>query len=90
MLDLDLKMVDYIGSEVYVTVTKARMLVGILVATDSELNLLLDNVEEISANSTRKLGLISVPHPTIQSIQIKAAQLASMKKSKSAYFQEIV
>ncbi|CEP62238.1 Mak31p LALA0_S05e00958g [Lachancea lanzarotensis] len=87
---LNLKMADYIGSEVYVTVTRARMLVGTFVATDSELNLLLDNVEEISASSTRKLGLISVPHTTIESIQIKAAQLANLRNSKSIYSQEIV
>ncbi|SCU91237.1 LAME_0E11760g1_1 [Lachancea meyersii CBS 8951] len=85
-----LKMADYIGSEILVTVTKARMLVGTLVATDSELNLLLDNVEEISANRSRKLGLISVPQTTIESIQIKATQLETIKKSKFAWSEDII
>ncbi|SCU99117.1 LADA_0H17656g1_1 [Lachancea dasiensis] len=81
---------DYIGSKIYVTVTRARMLVGTLVATDSELNLLLDNVEEITADSNRKLGLISVPQDTIKSIKIEAAQITALENSKQAFSRDIV
>ncbi|SCV04985.1 LANO_0G15962g1_1 [Lachancea nothofagi CBS 11611] len=86
----NLKFPDYIGSRIYVTVTHARMLVGTLVATDSELNLLLDDVEEITGDSCRKLGLISVPQATIQSIKVETAQLENLEKSKQLWSHEIV
>ncbi|CUS20971.1 LAQU0S02e02586g1_1 [Lachancea quebecensis] len=76
---------DYIGSLLYVTVTRRRMLVGVLVATDSELNLLLDNVEEITAGGRRKLGLMSVPRVTIASIQMEELRVDALVRARRMY-----
>lgn len=85
-----LKIPDYIGSSIYVTVTKGRLLAGTMVATDSQLNLLLDNVEEITATTRRKLGLISIPQDTIESIKIEEGQLKSLIERKRAFNRDIV
>ena len=61
-----------------------------MVATDSQLNLLLDNVEEITATTRRKLGLISIPQDTIESIKIEEGQLKSLIERKRAFNRDIV
>lgn len=81
----ELGFADYIGSQLYVTVTRERMLVGVLVATDSELNLLLDNVEEITAGGRRKLGLMSVPRATIASIQMEKPRVDALVRARRMY-----
>lgn len=89
--DMDLlKLHDFIGARVFVTVAGNRLLSGTLVASDCELNLLLDNVEETTSETRRRLGLVSVPENTIESIKLHESALNSILKRKQTLLRDIV
>ncbi|KAH3900533.1 Mak31p SCDLUD_003520 [Saccharomycodes ludwigii] len=60
-----------------------RSIKGILVASDCDLNLLLDQVVEYNESNSieRELGLVSVPRETIKSIHILKSDMNTLMSS---------
>lgn len=95
-----LKLSDYMGSTIHVTLKNnssqpvdQRLLTGVLIATDCQLNILLDEVQEESTSTPdkgRKLGLVSVPNNTIERICITKPQLDKLCKWKEKSMRDIV
>lgn len=83
-----LEAVDFIGSELKITLNDGRILQGVLLALDSKPNLLINNCSETSIQrghtNCRDLGLVSVPNDTIQSVEMKGEELDKAVKWKLA------
>ncbi|SCU91595.1 LAMI_0E06524g1_1 [Lachancea mirantina] len=85
-----LKLQDYIGAKLLVTVNKDRLIVGNLVAVDCSCNLLLDGVEETTRHCKRRLGLVSVPGSTIDSVELDKHEIDKMIARRHAILQDVV
>ncbi|CCK73479.1 Mak31p NDAI_0G04960 [Naumovozyma dairenensis CBS 421] len=93
-----LKLGDFIGCTLYITLSKERFIQGTLVAVDSQANLLLDYVWErtITKDITnakyndRLMGLVSVPSDTIMSIKITKTKVNKLVTLKNEMLSSIV
>lgn len=87
-----LRLPDFIGSTLYVSLGDKRVLVGTLVAMDCQLNLLLDHVQEIRLDdgNERLLGLVSVPRSTISSIKLTRTGLDRLCRLKQELTRQII
>lgn len=65
-----LKLSDFIGNTLVVSLAEDRILIGSLVAVDAQMNLLLDHAEERIGPRSRMMGLVSVPRHSVQSIKV--------------------
>lgn len=87
----DLKLPDFVGCTLYVSLQNERVLKGSLMALDAQLNLLLDHVQEHTANGNgRMLGLVSVPRRTIHSIKLPQGELDQLIKYKQNLLRNVV
>lgn len=85
-----LKLPDFIGCTLYIYLGNDRILRGSLVALDSQLNLLLDHVQERTDNSERLLGLVSIPQKSITSIKMPKDKLTQLVQFKHTLMDQIV
>lgn len=87
-----LKLPDFIGSSLYISLGDKRVLTGILVAMDCQLNLLLDHVQEtrLDDGNERLLGLVSVPRSSISSINLERGRLEQLCQLKQELMRQIV
>lgn len=80
--------IDFIGSELRITLNDGRILQGVLLALDNKPNLLINNCSETSIqrgrSNCRDLGLVSVPNDTIKSVEMKEKELDKAVKWKLA------
>lgn len=88
---MDYRVSDFIGSTLFIDIDEDRSLQGTLVAVDCQLNLLLDHVHEYTKSiGSRRLGLVSVPQPTIKSIKISQAKMNAITDFKQQLHKHIV
>ncbi|KAL3234292.1 N-alpha-acetyltransferase 38, NatC auxiliary subunit [Nakaseomyces bracarensis] len=88
---MDFRVSDFIGSTLFIDIDEDRSLQGTLVAVDCQMNLLLDHVHEYTKTiGSRRLGLVSVPQPTIKSIRISQAKMRAITDFKRQFQQNIV
>ncbi|CAI4057252.1 hypothetical protein N7582_000812 [Saccharomyces uvarum] len=85
-----LKLSDFIGSTLIVSLAEGRILIGSLVAVDAQMNLLLDHVEERIGSGSRMMGLVSVPRRSVQSIKITKPMLRDLTANKFELMGSIV
>ncbi|CAI1875907.1 hypothetical protein SEUBUCD646_0C00910 [Saccharomyces eubayanus] len=85
-----LKLSDFIGSTLIVSLAEDRILIGSLVAVDAQMNLLLDHVEERIGSGSRMMGLVSVPRRSVQSIKITKPMLRDLAANKFELMGNIV
>lgn len=85
-----LKLSDFIGNTLIVSLTEDRILVGSLVAVDAQMNLLLDHVEERMGSSSRMVGLVSVPRRSVKTIMIDKPVLQELTANKVELMANIV
>ncbi|AJQ34264.1 ADM_collapsed_G0005900.mRNA.1.CDS.1 [Saccharomyces cerevisiae] len=85
-----LKLSDFIGNTLIVSLTEDRILVGSLVAVDAQMNLLLDHVEERMGSSSRMMGLVSVPRRSVKTIMIDKPVLQELTANKVELMANIV
>ncbi|CCH57930.1 hypothetical protein TBLA_0A01310 [Henningerozyma blattae CBS 6284] len=101
----NLQLNDFINSRLHVTIDKDRHIVGTLVALDSQVNLLLNDVVEFSVirpstesdsdkheaqQYTRKLGLVSIPRSSINVLRIVDEDLEALIKRRTYLMQSAV
>ncbi|EJS44514.1 mak31p [Saccharomyces arboricola H-6] len=85
-----LKLSDFIGNTLIVSLAEDRILIGVLVAVDAQMNLLLDHAEERIDSRSRKMGLVSVPRCAVQSIKITKPLLQHLTAKKAELMATIV
>lgn len=86
-----LKLPDFVGCTLYVSLQSDRVLRGSLMALDAQLNLLLDHVQEHTGDGNRRmLGLVSVPRRTILSIKLPESELDQLIKYKQNLLKNVV
>lgn len=88
-----LRLHDFIGSTLYITIGEDRFIKGTLVALDAQVNLLLNHVQEHNSlmleQSQRSMGLVSVPKSSITSVKIVDNELENIVEYKQEFLKSI-
>ncbi|QLL34487.1 hypothetical protein HG536_0G03490 [Torulaspora globosa] len=87
-----LRLPDFIGSTLHISLGDKRVLTGTLMAMDCQLNLLLDHVREtrLDDGNQRLLGLVSVPRATISSIKLDRDTLEHLCRLRQEFMRQVV